>query len=242
MRNSRRMSGDDGQAKALVPHNALIVRNSDLAVIPPRPLPLTFKARRSFWKLTRYTFLAGAFAFVGYGYRDTDIRRFIDYQFTLLFSSGVSSVANVHKHRANAADPLPAHALSLFSGSRKGPRADKFAYALQNSPPANYAPRIEASGESPEEARTQTAALAGATLFMTMVNRHDEAPLPPEFEARAPAKPGGEWAGLLKNASLSPELPKPEESKTLFGGLTEDEFRTRELRCMATAIYFEARD
>ena len=40
-----------------------------------------------------------------------------------------------------------------------------------------------------------------------------------------------------KNASLSPEQPQ-----TLFGGLTEDEFRKRELRCMATAIYFEARD
>ena len=41
----------------------------------------------------------------------------------------------------------------------------------------------------------------------------------------------------FKNASLSPEQPQ-----TLFGGLTEDEFRKRELRCMATAIYFEARD
>ena len=33
-----------------------------------------------------------------------------------------------------------------------------------------------------------------------------------------------------------------EEPSRIFGNLTEKEFRARELRCMATAIYFEARD
>ena len=33
-----------------------------------------------------------------------------------------------------------------------------------------------------------------------------------------------------------------EEPTKIFGALTEKEFRARELRCMATAIYFEARD
>jgi spore germination cell wall hydrolase CwlJ-like protein len=83
----------------------------------------------------------------------------------------------------------------------------------------------------------QTAALAGAELFLSAFT-----PMDPLLEGDgAPRKlgaaGGGEWAGLLKNASLSPEQPQ-----TLFGGLTEDEFRKRELRCMATAIYFEARD
>jgi spore germination cell wall hydrolase CwlJ-like protein len=84
----------------------------------------------------------------------------------------------------------------------------------------------------------QSAALAGAELFLSAFTPHGEPS--PEAEAgpaAPPRKPGGEWAGLLKNASLSPDQPQ-----TLFGGLTEDEFRARELRCMATAIYFEARD
>lgn len=44
------------------------------------------------------------------------------------------------------------------------------------------------------------------------------------------------WPGRLHLASL-----KPEDSDSLFGGFTEAEFRARELRCMAQAIYFEAR-
>lgn len=44
------------------------------------------------------------------------------------------------------------------------------------------------------------------------------------------------WPGRLHLASL-----KPEDSESLFGGFTEAEFRSRELRCMAQAIYFEAR-
>src|SRR5690606_7988208 len=44
------------------------------------------------------------------------------------------------------------------------------------------------------------------------------------------------WRELIQNASLATD-----KAKTIFGGLTEEEFRERELRCMATAIYFEAR-
>ena len=44
------------------------------------------------------------------------------------------------------------------------------------------------------------------------------------------------WPGRLHLASL-----KPEDSDSLFGGFTEQEFRARELRCMTAAIYFEAR-
>ena len=44
------------------------------------------------------------------------------------------------------------------------------------------------------------------------------------------------WPGRLHLASL-----KAEDGNSLFGGFTEKEFRARELRCMASAIYFEAR-
>ena len=48
------------------------------------------------------------------------------------------------------------------------------------------------------------------------------------------------WADLIKLARVGSgdgERKKP----SIFGGLTEDEFRAREFSCMATAIYFEAR-
>lgn len=246
MRSSRSMTGDEGHSRALVPHarqTSVVVRNSDLAVIPPRPLPLTLKARRSFAKLTGYSILAAIFAFAGYGFRDPDIRRAVDYQMTLMISPGMSSYAPTGYDRMAIAEPLPVQAMHLFSESQKGPRADKFAYALKAAGSDSIARRMKAdplnlNGAS-QQPPSQTAALAGASLFLTAVAPQDETKLPGEFEAPPPAavKSGGQWEGLLKNASLSPEEPK-----TLFGGLTEDEFRARELRCMATAIYFEARD
>jgi hypothetical protein len=56
-----------------------------------------------------------------------------------------------------------------------------------------------------------------------------------------PARTAGqdEWPGLYQQGKL-PDAPS--QSKAFFGGLTEAEFKTREMRCMALAIYFEARD
>jgi len=212
----------------------LVVRNSDLAVIPPRPLPLTLKAKRSFAKLTRFSILAALFAFCGYAYRDTDIRRAIDYRITLLTTPGISDVTPSYANRSDGFEPLPNQAKLLFGDSQKGPRADKFMYALKSGfDSVSRRMKADSLHFGPEPA-VQSAALAGAELFLSAFTPHD--PLL-EAEAAPPRKAGGEWAGLLKNASLSPDQPQ-----TLFGGLTEDEFRTRELRCMATGIYFEARD
>ncbi len=241
MRSSGSMTGDKGQSRALVAQarpTEVVVRNSDLAVLPPRRLPLTLKARRSFSKLTAYSIFAGLFAFAGYAYHDADIRRAVDYQMTLLASPGISSHTPVYSDTITIPEPLPVQAMNLFAENRKGPRADKFAYALRTAG-TDVIDRGQKAGPLMTASSTpqpgQNAALAGATLFLTALNSSTEATLPQEF-AGGPPK-GGEWQDLLKNASLSPDSPK-----TLFGGLTEDEFRTRELRCMATAIYFEARD
>jgi spore germination cell wall hydrolase CwlJ-like protein len=53
----------------------------------------------------------------------------------------------------------------------------------------------------------------------------------------APAKYG--WSDLVRMASM--KGGNGEEPAKIFGALSEKEFRARELRCMATAIYFEAR-
>jgi hypothetical protein len=250
MRSSRSMTEYGGRGRALVAQGgsrSVVIRNSDCAVVPPRSVPLAFKARRSFAKLTWYTILALVFAVMGYGYRDPDIRRAFDYQLTLLVTPGVSSVAPNYFDRIRTPEPLPTQAHYLFSESQKGPRADKFAYALKTAGDDSIARRMKsdplrlknnAVAQAPAPT-VQTAALAGASLFLTAFRPQEstgaiEADMPPP-----PSKPSAQWAGLLKNASLSPEQP---ESKKLFGGLTEDEFRARELRCMATAIYFEARD
>src|SRR5215472_3705363 len=94
MRSSRSMTGDGGNSRALVVQDRpIVVRNSNLAVIPPRRLPVPYKARRSLVKLTAYCVLAAACAFGGYAYRDPDIRRAIDYRMTLLVSPGISSIS-----------------------------------------------------------------------------------------------------------------------------------------------------
>ncbi len=248
MRSSRSMTGLEGRSRALVAQGgarrALVIRNSDLAVVPPRSVPLAFKARRSFAKLIWYTILALIFAVVGYGYRDPDIRRAFDYRLTMLITPGVSSIAPSYYDRISVPEPLPVHANYLFAESQKGPRADKFAYALKTAGNDAIARRmktdplhLKTSGAEPPV--VQTAALAGASLFLTAFSPRDTAPSEAEADVPPAGKSGSQWAGLLKNASLSPEQP---ENKTLFGGLTEDEFRAREMRCMATAIYFEARD
>lgn len=239
MRTGRSMTVEGGHGKALVAlpnQGPLVVRNSDLAVIPPRPLPLAYKARRSVVKLTAWGSLAALCAFSGYAYRDPAIRRAIDYRVTLLTTPGISSVTPSYANRTAALEPLPVYARHLFADSQKGPRADSFAYALKAGGKDSIARRMKADPLHVNSDPSQTAALAGAQLFLSAFTPRTE-PLFPDLPS-APAKPaGGAWEGILKNASLSPEQPQ-----TLFGGLTEDEFRARELRCMATAIYFEARD
>lgn len=236
MTSSKSMAGEEAQGRSIVANanpKSIVVRNSDLAVIPPRPLPLSTKARRSFAKLARFGALAAMFALCGYAYRDPDIRKGIDYRMTLLFSPGISSVAATSQDRAAVGEPLPAQAMHLFSEGQKGPRADKFANALKTVAADRSRDGLQAF---PAKRPEPMAAMADASLFLTFL-REENAP-PTALDVPPPAlKTEGQWAGLLKNAILSPEDPK-----TLFGGLTEDEFRTRELRCMATAIYFEARD
>jgi len=245
--------GNKGQGRALVPQGrgrpAPMSRDSYLVVAPPRPAPLTLKTRRAFSKLTLYGILGTAFAIIGYGAGDPSIRRAFDYRVTLAFAPGMSSISPTAFQSAVATKPLSSMTNHLFAEGQKGPRADRYFMAL-NSQAGNIRPSdkiarrlkaasLELSDSAPKDRPIQqTAAIAGAALFMTALNSQEESPLLKADEAAGPPKTGSGWAGLLKNASLSPEQP----SSRLFGGLTEDEFRERELRCMATAIYFEARD
>jgi spore germination cell wall hydrolase CwlJ-like protein len=253
MRSSRSMGGDIGHSRALVKdvrQTSIALRNKNLAVAAPKPLPvpLTLKARRSATKLISYSFLGACFVVAGYGAGDRDIRNAIDYRMSLFVAAGVSSYAPTAIDRIAVPQPLPDSVLPLFAEGHKGPRADRFADVLNSDFQDSIARHTKGAPlnlstpePEPKPQGQQTAAMAGASLFLSTF-------APPVEESAAAAAPApepppealaksGNWAGLLHNASLSPEEPK-----TTFGGLTEDEFRTRELRCMATAIYFEARD
>ena len=168
MRSGRSMTGDGGNSRALVAQSRpghFVVRNSNLAVIPPRRLPVPIKARRSFAKLTVYGTLAAICAFAGYAYRDPDIRRAVDYRLTLLVTPGISSISPSYAAHAAMSEPLPAYAKHLFAESQKGPRADKLAYALRTASSDSIergmkTASLHRSGQSLE----QTAAIAGAVL------------------------------------------------------------------------------
>ncbi len=179
----------------------------------------------------------------GYAARDPMIRQTSNYQYTLLLSRGVSSVPLTAQASDSDGQVLPRHVLHLFADGHKGPRADRYADAMNAAgmhgivrsaktaaraaiPPAEATPAIE------------TASVAGASLFMTAMVPASSASAPTtQKEPERNFTPSPAWSGLMLNASVSPDEPK-----TLFGGFTEDEFRSRELRCMAAAIYFEARD
>jgi hypothetical protein len=218
-------------------------RHSELAVIPPRPLPIAYRAKRSFAKFTKYSILAAVCAFCGYAFRDPDIRRAVDYRVTLLTAAGVSDASSTYAATSEPADaePLPEYTKPLFQQSQKGPRADRLASAMKSRMDSVAQTTVKGNPLRTIQPAVQTAAVAGAGLFLSAFTPADPlidgASAAFAASAKAGASGGGEWAGLLKNASLSPDQPQ-----TLFGGLTEDEFRKRELRCMATAIYFEARD
>ncbi len=85
------------------------------------------------------------------------------------------------------------------------------------------APRTDASFQSAsaDDATIQEASLTKASASAE--------------PAKAPS-----WADMIKLARIGGGDGEDIKSR-IFGGLTEDEFRAREFRCMATAIYFEAR-
>ncbi len=180
MISKRTMTVDREHSRALVvqypqPGGPLTIRNSDLAVIPPRPLPLTLKAQRSLAKFTKFGILAAICGFCGYAYRDTGIRRAVDYRVTMLTTPGVSAVSPTFaSHTANF-EPLPAHAKYLFAdNNQKGPRADKFASALKSGFASSVTRRTKTDPLNlPRQPVVQTAALAGAELFLSAFTPQD---------------------------------------------------------------------
>lgn len=175
--------------------------------------------------------------------------------------AGVNDPASVGRH-------VPFQANYLFSQGGKGPRADHYSAAHHAAASAQRKPQFVAASITPfglegGEVRIKHAVSrelkadrlpVSATLLSKLVMpgnpelgegitaalffvSHAAADGLARAEEKDPNEaPGDAWPSLVKAARVSPENPS-----ALFGGLTELEFRARELRCMATAIYFEAR-
>ena len=100
------------------------------------------------------------------------------------------------------------------------------------SPPPNATPEMTVAAAAPTESDTDAAPAEGPTLAA--------------YAAANAASPGGgpqsqsTWSDLVRLASVGGGDGE-KISSNIFGGLTEREFQAREFRCMATAIYFEAR-
>jgi hypothetical protein len=246
---------------------ALVVRSPapqrvarPLAVIPP--LPFEKRPRNVFARWLSIVTIPAFFASAGFLANDPDVRRIAHYQFTLLTSAGVSSLEPSPDGGDLEIGPIPQHALYLFEKGVKGPRADRYFASMNRTAvhkqpvPSSELRVVSANDLVRRTAKSGSLILAsGATFDTTGAARPENAGMlaSASFYLMAPPvndglfntfSPGGGksgddatgWEKLIRNASLSPEQPQ-----TIFGGLTEEEFREREIRCMATAIYFEAR-
>ncbi len=128
-----------------------------------------------------------------------------------------------------APEPLETHAVNrTLKGSRDVEKSAVVAVATTAQP----------TSQSPSDRATAAlffvSSYASDGLKSAESASHATATTSPARLAET-APEGSGWRSLLQSARMSPE------DATLFGGLTETEFRNKELHCMATAIYFEAR-
>jgi hypothetical protein len=159
------------------------------------------------------------------------------------------------------ARPGPTRVAGAFQQSvNRGGKGDRIAQIQHaDAPqPAAESSTIQTSSNAAEPVQTASApesdAGMSAALFMLSPSAPTGAPVE-DGEEGAPAKTAsasadsdqGEpqarragWADLIKLASITGGDGEKIKSG-IFGGLSENEFRAREFRCMATAIYFEAR-
>ncbi len=166
--------------------------------------------------------------------------------------------------------PVPLEAAHLFRRSGKGPRADLYteenvlelrkgpsrvvaaispATADRLRPIAGAPARVNRAAKADRlplvpEKRDEGAAQLTAAFGLPFANSVDSLlfagplRLPGQMTPAVFRPTREDPRQAIRQAALVPRLFP---SGRAFGGLTEAEFRRRELRCMATAIYFEAR-
>ncbi len=163
--------------------------------------------------------------------------------------------------------PISYRALFLFNKSGKGPRADLFqttTFAKNRRDPVRefLAPRKYLAVAGIKVSRGRGLAKADklklgrlpssdTPLRRNVALSHADSVKSPLVIAAATGLPDVPGEALSKQLDpfeaeklsirQAAMRPRTLRSGRVFGGLTEEEFRKRELRCMTTAIYFEAR-
>jgi hypothetical protein len=169
------------------------------------------------------------------------------------------------KHAAQ----LPGAAVYLFQHSGKQPRADRYV-ALQHSRTMDQPPTAVAAALAPMISEDVFGAPSPTIAVVERLTKTDRLyPGGASLVSRAAFDLGTSATGRASAAfflmtpselaisdalaETSADVRKPwpgdqhlsrlmgEDQDALFGGMTEAEFRAREMRCMATALYFEAR-
>jgi hypothetical protein len=159
---------------------------------------------------------------------------------------------------AAAFQPIDLTVAPPFAGEGKGPRADR-AGALATTASAVPTPRLAWAGSIARTAQAGLAdplgtsylhvpvALANGGVAVPSLSASSGFSSAGYFLASAPfesAIAGGEedlrplYRGLNVDGSV---VSESDGKRLFFGGLSEAEFRAKEKRCLATAIYFEAR-
>jgi spore germination cell wall hydrolase CwlJ-like protein len=235
----------------------LAVQHNRFAVAPPfEAIPFERRASTRLSRLFGMIAIPCLFAAGGYFANDIHYRANASFEASLISTMGPT---------ADGGDlgigSIPREALHLFGSGHKGPRADRYyrqantlAVEKQGSAVTKVAEEISQDGvqrrgksaalfqaagaavQDEDAARPENAGLMANAAFYIMTPEIKGGMFNAVAAGGAQGNANGGWAQLIKNASLSPDHPE-----TIFGGLTEEEFRERELRCMATAIYFEAR-
>ena len=163
--------------------------------------------------------------------------------------------------------PIAYRALFLFNRAGKGPRADLFQTTTLVKNHRDRAREFLAHRKYLTVAGIKTARIQGRGKTDKLTGNETGLPSASPGSAAPAAYADAVKSPLVIAAATGlPELPDGDGSKQLdpyeaeklsirqaamrprtlrsgrvFGGLTENEFRKRELRCMTTAIYFEAR-
>jgi spore germination cell wall hydrolase CwlJ-like protein len=142
--------------------------------------------------------------------------------------------------------PGPTRNAELFSHSvnrgRKGDRLGEAAATFGKTSPAQLASVDDEAGQTTE-------GISAALFFLSAPASIGEAASNVQQAgfsgasvtgADAETKKKSSWGDLIQMARVTGGDGEKIKSG-LFGALSEDEFRAREFRCMATAVYFEAR-
>jgi spore germination cell wall hydrolase CwlJ-like protein len=140
------------------------------------------------------------------------------------------------------ARPGPTRTAELFRQSvNRGGKADRLVL------PELSVAKLAATGERGETAGDEGVSAALFLLSPTGSQPEsiaeasaEDASLAKASVASAKRAGPSSWDDLIKLARVGGGDGERIKSR-IFGGLTEDEFRAREFRCMSTAIYFEAR-